>query len=240
MARVPEAQKPIYVNGGCTDYSYSCGHWGFYRCGGNGLCGDRSSTCSDSITPRGAGCYGYTGAWYTCPGHREADDTRSDIEDRIEHPTLSHTIYAKYLNDLYDVLNKEISSSNSTVKSRTGHKMYSSFKRDDAKTRKEYTIEATSSKLLKGAPNSLEKSIEKLRKKIEDYEDYKYPNTISNYYNNINVETVAKHDQLSSMYSEINYKWKDCICHGDCTAFGSIWHSSCGCNPNCNCDYAFM
>ena len=85
-------------------------------------------------------------------------------------------------------------------------------------------------------------SIESLRSQIARYEDNANANTINKLYSPVNSSNIIKKDNIFSMYTEINNKWNDCVCHNDCIEFGRFDHyyTTCVCNGNCGCDYGIF
>ena len=244
MARTPAYQNPTRVDTGCSDYGFSCTnkynpvHYP-WTCGGFGqtVCYPHqfNNGCrADAHQPSNSGCYGYSSSstsLYNCPGHRDAGHYTSNITPPDMHPQLSSVIYASYLSALHEALNKEIGDPTDSNQSRRHHAMYRNV------LTKDNTVVNSGDVLRSNSPNLLENSVEALRQKIASYEDYNSNRTISSIYTSISRSTIAEHSQLKALFDEINYKWKDCVCHADCTAFGSIWSRSCTCNSNCGCDY---
>lgn len=243
MATPPQqypTTKEIVVLSSCTAHrrrsctsNYACLNRPYGYDNTSPIKGDLSG-CVDSYNPDTSGCYGYDSDadhLYKCQGHRSPIDKEDEDQQRGDLPQPEdHTIvFAEYLSALYNALNKEINDPNY---GRKKHAMYVTLLSS--------STDASAGKIAKlTQPNSLESSIENLRRLIDQYDDKKYDATTSSLYSNVYDSNIMKKDDIYKMYEEINNKWRDCVCHNDCVEFGKIeyYHSQCYCNGNCGCDY---
>lgn len=235
---VPPTQNPIphdVVDGGCSpNRPHSCSN---LTCVNRPYGTSEKSPTKGSLdysdtrhSPPNSGCYGYSSAsddFYTCPGHRDPSSSRPRAD--LETPPNRTIVFCEYLNHLHNILNKEITDS---TYGRQKHAMYANFPTDSTTVNNTQIAKAIQ-------PNSLEMSIENLRSKIAEYEDKANANTIDKLYSPVNSSNIIKKDNIFSMYTEINNKWNDCVCHNDCVSFGRFdhYHTTCVCNGNCGCDY---
>lgn len=240
MAVVPPNQDPVekkVYNGQCSDTHYDCANhppypkswwhhdWphGVAETDPYDTC---TVTCSHEHSPSSSGCHGYnteSTSLYSCPNHRYYDANKNNP---LSEPPDNNVIFNNYLNHLHNILNNEIDA-------RNAHTMYNQA-RDNTTVNQKDILSANQ-------PNNLEKSIESLRSTIAKYEDKKYNSTIQNIYLDVYRSNIIKKNEIYKLYTEINNKWSDCICHNDCTSFGCIktYSQKCTCNGNCGCDYGF-